>query len=135
VAPAAVAVWPQGVFDKWKRVDRSVKANNRTMSVGEFCTMLKAKQLLDYSELADCLKMEEAFEAFHLAHAATADHGEAAEAVKDRMKWSGTELIFIEYLEAIGRCAAKSVDESLGKEYASMPLYGKLVIFLKKLLS
>jgi hypothetical protein len=64
VAPAAATVWPQGVFDEWKRVDPSVKANDRMMSVGEFSTMRKPKQLQDYSELAGCLKMEEAFEAF-----------------------------------------------------------------------
>lgn len=129
------------MFDKWKAADNSEGNDNRTMSMSEFCAMLKTKELLDYSELPESLKMAEAVEAFHLAQAASGHSAPAGvvpgldkECNSDADENTDDELIFIEFVEAIGRCALKSIDEDIGPEYADMPLSKRLVIFIQKLL-
>lgn len=97
--------------------------------------MLKTKELVDYGELEESLKMHEAIEAFYLAQsAADIAPSEAAALLGDPVENSDAELIYIEFIEAIGRCAVKSIDEDIGEEYSQMPLGERLIVFIKKLL-
>lgn len=94
------------------------------MSLAEFCTLLKTRQLVDYSELPDALRTAEAVSCFNLARAAT-DHSKAGgprvhEAAAQHLGESG-ELIFFEFFEAIGRCALVHADgEGAAHAHAGM---------------
>ena len=107
------------------------------MSLAEFCTLLKTRQLVDYSELPDALRTAEAVNCFNLARAAT-DHSNAGgprahhEAPAQHLG-EGGELLFFEFFEAIGRCALIHSDGD-GAAHARVGMADRVAHFAAKLM-